>query len=51
MKLGIEAAKSKPFGFMTFYLGLDLGGACIPIDPFLPDLWRCQQSKDAIGLI
>jgi UDP-N-acetyl-D-glucosamine dehydrogenase len=30
----IEAAKSKPFGFMPFYPGPGLGGHCIPIDPF-----------------
>jgi len=29
----IEAASSKPFGFMTFYPGPGLGGHCIPIDP------------------
>ncbi|MCM8811677.1 MAG: nucleotide sugar dehydrogenase [Candidatus Omnitrophica bacterium] len=29
----IEAAKSKPFGFMPFYPGPGLGGHCIPIDP------------------
>ncbi len=30
----IEAAKTKPFGFMAFYPGPGLGGHCIPIDPF-----------------
>ena len=29
----IEAAKAKPFGFMTFYPGPGLGGHCIPVDP------------------
>ncbi len=29
----IEAASTKPFGFMTFYPGPGLGGHCIPIDP------------------
>lgn len=29
----IEAAKTKPFGFMPFYPGPGLGGHCIPIDP------------------
>ncbi|MFQ5344100.1 MAG: nucleotide sugar dehydrogenase, partial [Anaerolineae bacterium] len=29
----IEAARTKPFGFMTFYPGPGLGGHCIPIDP------------------
>ncbi len=30
----IEAAATKPFGFMPFYPGPGLGGHCIPIDPF-----------------
>jgi UDP-N-acetyl-D-glucosamine dehydrogenase len=30
----IEAAKTKPFGYMPFYPGPGLGGHCIPIDPF-----------------
>lgn len=30
----IDAAKTKPFGFMPFYPGPGLGGHCIPIDPF-----------------
>ncbi len=30
----IEAARTKPFGFMPFYPGPGLGGHCIPIDPF-----------------
>jgi UDP-N-acetyl-D-glucosamine dehydrogenase len=30
----IDAAKTKPFGFMAFYPGPGLGGHCIPIDPF-----------------
>ena len=30
----IEAAKSKPFGYMPFYPGPGLGGHCIPLDPF-----------------
>src|SRR5262249_48616408 len=31
---GIEAAKTKPFGFQAFYPGPGLGGPCIPTDPF-----------------
>ena len=38
----IEAAKSKPFGFMAFYPGPGLGGHCIPIDPFYLT-WRARQ--------
>lgn len=30
----IVAAKTKPFGFMTFYPGPGIGGHCIPVDPF-----------------
>jgi UDP-N-acetyl-D-glucosamine dehydrogenase len=30
----IEAAKTKPYGFMPFYPGAGVGGHCIPIDPF-----------------
>ena len=38
----IEAAKTKPFGFMPFYPGPGLGGHCIPIDPFYL-AWRANQ--------
>jgi UDP-N-acetyl-D-glucosamine dehydrogenase len=38
----IEAAKSKPFGYMPFYPGPGLGGHCIPIDPFYLS-WRAKQ--------
>ncbi len=38
----IEAAKTKPFGFMPFYPGPGLGGHCIPIDPFYLT-WRARQ--------
>ena len=34
----IDAASTKPFGFMPFYPGPGLGGHCIPIDPFISDL-------------
>ncbi len=37
----IEAAKSKPFGFMPFYPGPGLGGHCIPIAPFLT--WKARE--------
>jgi UDP-N-acetyl-D-glucosamine dehydrogenase len=38
----IEAAKTKPFGFMPFYPGPGLGGHCIPIDPFYLT-WRARE--------
>ena len=41
----IEAAKTKPFGFMPFYPGPGLGGHCIPIDPFYLT-WKAQASMD-----
>jgi len=39
----IDAAKTKPFGFMPFYPGPGLGGHCIPIDPFYLS-WKAKQS-------
>jgi UDP-N-acetyl-D-glucosamine dehydrogenase len=39
----IEAASTKPFGFMPFYPGPGLGGHCIPIDPFYLS-WKARQS-------
>ncbi len=38
----IEAAKTKPFGYMPFYPGPGLGGHCIPIDPFYLT-WRARE--------
>ncbi len=38
----IDAAKTKPFGFMPFYPGPGLGGHCIPIDPFYLT-WKARQ--------
>lgn len=38
----IEAAKTKPFGFMAFYPGPGLGGHCIPIDPYYLT-WRARE--------
>lgn len=38
----IEAAKTKPFGYMPFYPGPGLGGHCIPIDPFYLT-WRSRE--------
>ena len=38
----IEAAKSKPFGYMAFYPGPGIGGHCIPIDPFYLT-WKARE--------
>lgn len=38
----IEAASTKPFGFMKFYPGPGLGGHCIPIDPFYLS-WKAKE--------
>ena len=38
----IEAAATKPFGFMPFYPGPGLGGHCIPIDPFYLT-WKARE--------
>lgn len=39
----IDAAATKPFGFMPFYPGPGLGGHCIPIDPFYLS-WKSKES-------
>jgi UDP-N-acetyl-D-glucosamine dehydrogenase len=39
----IDAAATKPFGFMPFYPGPGLGGHCIPIDPFYL-AWKTKQA-------
>jgi UDP-N-acetyl-D-glucosamine dehydrogenase len=38
----IDAAKTKPFGFMAFYPGPGVGGHCIPIDPFYLT-WKARE--------
>ena len=38
----IEAAKTKPYGFMPFYPGPGLGGHCIPIDPYYLS-WKAKE--------
>ena len=40
----INAAKTKPFGFMAFYPGPGLGGHCIPIDPFYLT-WKAREYR------
>jgi len=39
----VNAAKTKPFGFMPFYPGPGLGGHCIPIDPFYLS-WKAKEA-------
>lgn len=40
----INAAKTKPFGFMPFYPGVGVGGHCIPIDPYYLS-WKAREFK------
>ncbi len=46
----IEAASTKPFGFMPFYPGPGLGGHCIPVDPSYLS-WRARQEGFETGFI
>jgi len=46
----IEAAATKPFGFMPFFPGPGLGGHCIPIDPFYLS-WKARQTGFETRLI
>jgi UDP-N-acetyl-D-glucosamine dehydrogenase len=46
----IDAAKTKPFGYMPFYPGPGLGGHCIPIDPFYLT-WLARRSGMATRFI
>ena len=46
----IEAAKTKPFGFMAFYPGPGLGGHCIPIDPFYLT-WKAREFEHVTRFI
>ena len=46
----IDAAKTKPFGFMPFYPGPGLGGHCIPIDPFYLT-WKAREFECATRFI
>ncbi|NML06244.1 nucleotide sugar dehydrogenase [Sphingomonas sp. G-3-2-10] len=46
----IEAAKSKPFGYMAFYPGPGLGGHCIPIDPFYLT-WKAREFESPTRFI
>ncbi|KAB0266690.1 nucleotide sugar dehydrogenase [Microvirga brassicacearum] len=46
----IDAAKTKPFGFMPFYPGPGLGGHCVPIDPFYLT-WKAREFDIATRFI
>lgn len=46
----IDAASTKPFGFMPFYPGPGWGGHCIPVDPFYLS-WRARQEGFETGFI
>lgn len=46
----IEAAKTKPFGYMPFYPGPGLGGHCIPIDPFYLT-WKAKEYGEVTRFI
>ncbi len=46
----IEAASSKPFGFMPFYPGPGLGGHCIPIDPFYLT-WKAREFEVPVRFV
>ncbi len=46
----VDAAKTKPFGFMPFYPGPGLGGHCIPIDPFYLT-WKAREYNQSTKFI
>jgi UDP-N-acetyl-D-glucosamine dehydrogenase len=46
----IDAAKTKPFGFMAFYPGPGLGGHCIPVDPHYLT-WKARMNGSELRLI
>jgi UDP-N-acetyl-D-glucosamine dehydrogenase len=46
----IDAASTKPFGFMPFYPGPGLGGHCIPVDPFYLS-WKAREYDFATRFI
>lgn len=46
----VDAAKTKPFGFMPFYPGPGLGGHCIPIDPFYLT-WKAREFEQSTRFI
>lgn len=46
----IEAAATKPFGFMPFYPGPGIGGHCIPVDP-LYLIWKAKEYDFSLSLV
>lgn len=46
----VDAAKTKPFGYMPFYPGPGLGGHCIPIDPFYLS-WKAREFNTSTKFI
>jgi len=46
----IEAASTKPFGFMPFYPGPGVGGHCIPVDPFYLS-WKARENESPARFI
>ena len=46
----IEAAKTKPYGFMSFYPGPGVGGHCIPVDPFYLS-WKAREHDFQVHFI
>jgi UDP-N-acetyl-D-glucosamine dehydrogenase len=44
----IDAASSKPYGFMPFRPGVGVGGHCIPVDPLYLTWWARQNGKSAV---
>ena len=46
----IDAASTKPFGFMPFYPGIGVGGHCIPVDPFYLS-WKAREHDFYVNFI
>ena len=46
----LDAASTKPFGFMPFYPGPGLGGHCIPVDPYYL-LWKAREERCDVPLL
>ena len=46
----IEAARTKPFGYMPFYPGPGVGGHCIPVDPCYLT-WKARETGEALRLV